>query len=117
MVFGPERCSCCCGALKWLGAQGLEFRVHDVRYARLTQAELRIWWQKSGLALSDFFKQSGPTWHKLDLAERFDDLDDDEKLTLLVEHPLLLKRPLLVSDDFVFPGFSIAQWKKGLHLS
>ena len=68
----------------------------------------------SGLPLKRFFNTSGLQYRALDLKNRLPDMSREEQLALLASDGMLVKRPLLVGDDFVLPGFREADWEKAL---
>lgn len=107
-------CSTCKKARKWLEARGETFQSRNIREDRPTAEELREWQRRSGLPLKRFFNTSGMRYRELGLAEKLPHMDEAEQLTLLASDGMLVKRPLLVGEDFVLPGFREAQWQAAL---
>ena len=76
--------------------------------------ELRRWQQMSGLPLKKFFNTSGLSYKALGLKEKLPNMTEEEQLALLAGDGMLIKRPLLVGDDFVLTGFRQAEWEARL---
>ena len=108
------KCSTCRKAQKWLEEQGISYRLRDIQQENPTAEELSRWQEKSGLPLKRFFNTSGLQYRALDLKNRLPDMSREEQLALLASDGMLVKRPLLVGDDFVLVGFREADWEKTL---
>ena len=48
----------------------------------------------------------------MNLKDKLDDMTDEEKLRLLAGDGMLVKRPILVTDDMVLLGFKESEWEK-----
>lgn len=103
-------CSTCKKAQNWLEAQGAEITVRDIKQDHPNEDELRAWHAKSGLPLRRFFNTSGLKYKELDLKNRLPEMSEDEQYALLATDGMLVKRPLLVADDFVCVGFKEGEW-------
>ena len=108
------KCTTCQKAQKWLDAKGIPYETRHINEQNPTKAELRQWHQKSGLLLKKFFNTSGLLYKEKHLKEKFPLLSEDEMLALLAEDGMLVKRPMLIGDDFVLVGFKEADWEKML---
>lgn len=108
------KCSTCRKAKKWLDEKGISYRLRDIQKENPSAEELSRWQEASGLPLKRFFNTSGLQYRALDLKNRLPDMSREEQLTLLASDGMLVKRPLLVGDDFVLPGFREADWEKAL---
>ena len=104
------KCTTCQKALKWLEAKGVEVEVRDIKTQRPNQEELRAWFQASGLPLKKFFNTSGLQYKALGLKDKLPGMGEEEQLELLASDGMLVKRPILVGDDFVLVGFREADW-------
>lgn len=105
-------CSTCKKAKAWLDAQGAPYATRHIRDDRPTRAELEAWWKRSGLPLKRFFNTSGLAYKSLGLAQRLPALPEARQLDLLASDGMLVKRPLLVSDKGVCPGFRPETWAR-----
>ena len=72
------------------------------------------WYKKSGLPLKKFFNTSGLLYKSLDLKNEIPGMTEDEMLKLLASDGMLVKRPLVIGDDFVLVGFKESEWSAAL---
>ena len=108
------KCSTCRKAQDWLDAHGLSYTLRDIKEENPTAAELAEWLRKSGLPLKRFFNTSGLKYKELDLKNRLSSMSDEEQLTLLASDGMLVKRPILITETTVLPGFREPEWAKVL---
>lgn len=104
------KCSTCKKAEQYLNEKKVEIEIRDIKTENPTKEELRKWIDKSGLDMKRFFNTSGLKYKELNLKEKLPQLSDEEKLDLLSTDGMLVKRPILVSDDFVLVGFKQSEW-------
>lgn len=104
------KCTTCHKAQRWLDARGAAYTLRDIKQENPSAAELSAWRQLSELPLRRFFNTSGLKYKELDLKNRLPLMDEAEQLALLATDGMLVKRPLLVGDDFVLVGFKEADW-------
>ena len=107
-------CSTCQKAKKWLDDHGIESPARHIKEDNPTADELREWVARSGLPIKRFFNTSGLVYKNLGLKDKLPTMTEDEQLALLASDGMLVKRPLLVGDDFVLPGFKPAEWENAL---
>ncbi len=100
-----ERCSTCKKALKWLEDNGHEVTYRSITEENPTADELKEWIEKSGLPIRRFFNTSGIKYRELGLKDRVATESFDDLVTLLATDGMLVKRPLLITDKGVCPGF------------
>lgn len=110
------KCSTCQKARKWLEEQGISFDERDIKQNNPTEEELRTWYKRSGLPLKRFFNTSGMQYKVLGLKDKLPDMSEEEQLALLATDGMLVKRPLLVDEDFVLTGFKQAEWEQILKM-
>ena len=108
------KCSTCQKAAKWLEGQGLEYRFRDIKTDNPAREELAAWHKASGLPLKKFFNTSGLLYKSMDLKNKFPAMSEEEMLDLLATDGMLVKRPILVGEDFVLVGFKEAEWAQRL---
>ena len=106
------KCTTCQKAKKWLDDNKIEYEFRDIKLDNPTLDELTEWYKKSGLSLKKFFNTSGLLYKSLDLKNKIPTMTDDEMLKLLATDGMLVKRPLLIGDDFVLVGFKEAEWSE-----
>ena len=104
------KCTTCQKARKWLDDNKIEYELRDIKLDNPTLGELTEWYKKSGLSLKKFFNTSGLLYKSLDLKNKLPTMTDDEMLKLLATDGMLVKRPLLIGEDFVIAGFKEAEW-------
>jgi len=108
------KCSTCQKAKKWLEENKAVFEERHIVEKNPTKEELRQWYQTSGLPLKRFFNTSGLKYKELGLKERLQDMSEEEALSILATDGMLVKRPLVVGDDFVLTGFKEELWREKL---
>ena len=106
------KCTTCQRAKKYLDENKIEYEFRDIKLDNPTLSELREWYNKSGLPLKKFFNTSGLLYKSLDLKNKIPTMTDDEMLNLLASDGMLVKRPLLVCEDFVIVGFREEEYGK-----
>ena len=104
-------CTTCKKAKKWLQDNGLEFTARHIKEQNPTVEELSNWQEKSGLELKKFFNTSGMIYRDLGLKDKLPTMSREEQLALLASDGMLVKRPILVTEDAVLVGFKEAQWQ------
>ena len=107
-------CSTCQKARKWLDEHGISYDTRHIKEENPTQEELRDWYARSGLTLKRFFNTSGLAYKSMGLKDKLAAMSEEEQLALLATDGMLVKRPLLVEDDFVLVGFKPAEWEEAL---
>lgn len=116
MVFGCyPKCTTCQKAKKWLEANGIAFEERHIKEDNPTVEELKEWHKKSGLPLKKFFNTSGVQYKELKLKDRLSEMSEEEQYSLLASDGMLVKRPILIGDDFVLVGFNETEWKAALY--
>lgn len=105
------KCTTCQKAKKWLTEKGILFEERDIKTENPTKEELDAWYKKSGLPLKRFFNTSGILYKEMKLKDRLPEMTEDEQLTLLSTDGMLVKRPILISDEQVLVGFKEKEWE------
>ena len=106
------KCSTCQRAKKWLDDDKIEYELRDIKLDNPTLEELTEWYKKSGSPLKKFFNTSGLLYKSLDLKNKLLTMSEEEMLNLLATDGMLVKRPLLIDDDFVLVGFKEDEYGK-----
>ncbi|MCI8316940.1 MAG: arsenate reductase family protein [Lachnospiraceae bacterium] len=105
------KCSTCKKAENWLKEQKVPYDLRDIKQENPSKEELAAWYEKSGLELKRFFNTSGILYKEMKLKDRLPSMTDDEKLDLLATDGMLVKRPILVTQDCVLVGFKEKEWE------
>ena len=104
------KCTTCQKAKKWLDDNNIQYELRDIKLENPTRLELTAWYAKNGLPIRKFFNTSGLLYKSLDLKNKLPHMTDEEMLQLLSTDGMLVKRPLLIGDNFVLVGFREAEW-------
>ena len=105
-------CSTCQKAKKWLDSHGLVYTDRHIKENNPSYEELKEWYTRSGLPLKRFFNTSGLAYKALNLKEKLPAMTEEEQLKLLATDGMLVKRPIVVTDEHVFTGFKEAEGEK-----
>ena len=108
------KCTTCQRAKKWLDDNKIEYELRDIKLDNPSFEELTEWYNKSGLPIKKFFNTSGLLYKSLDLKNKLPQMTEEEMLKLLATDGMLVKRPLLIGDDFVLVGFRDVEWENNL---
>ena len=90
----------------------MTFEERPIAEENPTYEELKEWYKKSGLPLKKFFNTSGLLYKDMQLKDKLPTMTEDEQLKLLSTNGMLVKRPLVVGDDFVLTGFKEKEWEE-----
>ena len=113
-VYCYNRCTTCKKALKWLDDNGIAYELTDIKTDHPGEDMLRNYHAMSGLPLKRFWNTSGIPYRELGLSKKLPSMSEDEQYKLLASNGMLVKRPLLIGDDFVLTGFKENEWKEKL---
>ena len=108
------KCTTCQKAKKWLDENKIDYELRDIKLDNPSLEELKKWYKQSGLPLKKFFNTSGLLYKSLDLKNKLPQMAEVDMLNLLATDGMLVKRPLLIGDDFVLVGFKEAEWSQKL---
>ena len=108
------RCSTCKKAQKWLDEKGIAYTYRDIKEENPSFDELKAWVEKSGLDIKRFFNTSGLLYKSMALKDKLPTMSTEEKLTLLSSDGMLVKRPIVVTDNAVLVGFREQEWAENL---
>lgn len=114
LVLVYRKCSTCLKALKWLDERGVKYEERPIVEQNPTYEELKAWHVQSGLELKRFFNTSGLLYKELGLKDKLPGMSEEEQLKLLATNGKLVKRPLVVGEDFVLVGFKEKEWEEKL---
>ena len=106
------KCTTCQKAKKWLDDNNIQYNLRDIKLDNPKLGELTEWHKVSKLPLKRFFNTSGLLYKSLELKSKLPEMTEAEMLNLLSTDGMLVKRPILVGDDFVLVGFKENEWAK-----
>ena len=108
------KCTTCQKAKKWLDDNKIEYELRDIKEENPTFEELTAWYKQSGLPLKKFFNTSGLLYKSMKLKDKLPTMTEEEQLKLLASDGMLVKRPLVIGEDFVLVGFKESEWSEKL---
>lgn len=108
------KCTTCKKAQKWLDDHGIQYDFRHIKDENPSEEELREWHKKSGLPLKRFFNTSGMLYKEMKLKDKLPTMSEDEQFKLLASDGLLVKRPIIIKDDFVTTGFKEKEWEENV---
>lgn len=106
------KCSTCRKALALLARAGADYESVDIVTHPPKKAELARVLARSGLPVKKLFNTSGQSYREGRFGERLPGLSDAQALAALAADGKLIKRPLLIADDFVLVGFDEAEYRR-----
>ena len=106
------KCTTCQKAKKWLDDNKIEYELRDIKEDNPTFEELTSWYKRSGLPLKKFFNTSGLLYKSMKLKDKLPAMSDEEQLKLLATDGMLVKRPLVIGEEYVLVGFKESEWSK-----
>lgn len=105
-------CTTCKKAKKWLDDNDIAYEDRHIKDNNPSYEELKAWYEKSGLPLKKFFNTSGIQYRALELKDKLPAMTEEEQLRLLASDGMLVKRPIIVTDNGVLTGFKAESWEK-----
>ena len=108
------KCTTCQKAKAWLDANGVTYIARHIKEENPTYDEMKQWYEASGLPLKKFFNTSGLLYKSLNLKDRLPDMTEEEQLRLLATDGMLVKRPLVITDNTILTGFREKEWEEKL---
>ena len=108
------RCTTCQKAKKWLDDNKIQYELRDIKEDNPSFEELSAWYEISGLSLKKFFNTSGLLYKSMELKDKLPAMSEEEQLKLLATDGILVKRPLVIGEDFVLVGFKESEWSEKL---
>ena len=114
LVLVYRKCSTCIKALNWLEDNHIEFEERPIKEQNPTYEELKVWYKMSGIPLKKFFNTSGLLYKDMGLKDKLPQMTEEEQLQVLSTNGMLVKRPLVVGEDYVLTGFREKEWAEKL---
>ena len=108
------KCTTCIKAKIWLDENNISYDLRNIKDENPTAEELKKWYEKCGLPLKKFFNTSGLLYKSMDLKNKLPQMTEEEMIKLLSSDGMLVKRPVLVGENFVLLGFREAEWSEKL---
>lgn len=112
IILHYSKCTTCKKAIKYLKDNNFKFKERDIVKDNPKQEELKKWIRQSGIDIKKFFNTSGMKYREMNLKERLKQLTDEEKINILSKDGMLIKRPLLITEDKILVGFKEKEWEE-----
>lgn len=113
-VYHYPSCSTCKRAIKWLKESGVEFQLKHIVEETPSEENLKTYIETSGLGLKKFFNTSGKVYREKKIKDQLPGMTIEEGVKLLAANGMLIKRPIIASEDTVLVGFKEAVWEEAL---
>lgn len=114
LFIGYPKCSTCQKAEKWLKENKIDYIFRNIKEDNPGLEELKEWYNISGMDIKRFFNTSGLIYKEMKLKDKISEMTLEEKLKLLASDGMLVKRPLVIGDDYVLVGYKEAEWDEDL---
>lgn len=111
IVYCYPKCSTCKKALKFLDDNHVKYELFNIKEQNPTAEQIKEWHQKSGLPLKRFFNTSGMIYKEKKIKDVLPTLSEEQQYELLATDGMLVKRPLVIGEDYVLTGFKQAEWE------
>ena len=108
------KCSTCKKAKNWLDDHNIKYEDRHIIDNNPTFDELKEWYHKSNLDIKRFFNTSGMLYKEMNLKDKLPNMNEDEMLEILSTNGMLVKRPLIISNDVILTGFKEKEWEDNL---
>lgn len=108
------KCTTCQKARKWLDENKINYTIRDIKTDNPKLAELKQWYEKSQLPLKKFFNTSGLQYKALNLKDKLPTMSEEEQLKILATDGMLVKRPLVITEEKILVGFKEQEWQESL---
>lgn len=108
-IYGIPSCSSCREARKWLDAKNIQYRFHDLRHDGLDIQTLERW--ADDVEWENLLNRSSLTWRKLPEVDRTG-MTRNRAFAAMIEHPTLVKRPVLEQGRQVTLGFEARRYEE-----
>lgn len=114
LLIEYPKCSTCRKAKKWLDDNAIPYETQHIVEDNPNKEQLEKIYKLSGLPIKRLFNTSGMLYRELGIKNKLENMSEDETLSLLSTNGMLVKRPIILGDDFALIGFKEIEWTKKL---
>lgn len=108
VLYGIPNCDTVKQARVWLAGNGIDYSFHDYKKAGIERSTLQAWCKQAGY--QTLLNQRGTTWRGLSDSDKTD-VDEGKSIDLMLQHPALIKRPVLAAGKRLLVGFNQNEWE------
>ena len=106
-LYGIPNCDTVRQARAWLDARKIAYDFHDYKKSGADAKRLAAWCETLGWEI--VINRKGTTFRKLADSQK-SDLDAPKAITLMLQHPSMIKRPIIDHPSGVLAGFTPEAW-------
>tara|TARA_R110000782_G_scaffold41101_5_gene94545 strand:- start:6427 stop:6777 length:351 start_codon:yes stop_codon:yes gene_type:complete len=107
-LYGIKNCDTVKKARKWLDNHSVPYTFHDFRVDGIDKSLVKNFLKQ--IDLDTLINKRGTTWRKLSDDEK-DIKNSTQAIALMIEHPTIIKRPVLETNRKLSVGFSEENYK------
>ncbi|MFW5633873.1 MAG: arsenate reductase [Erythrobacter sp.] len=111
-LYGIPNCDTVRKARAWLDANGRDHIFHDFKKEGADPARIEAWIAACGV--EKVVNRRGTTYRKLSDEEKTLSQDSHTAVALIVQHPSLIKRPVVEHPGGILIGFKEDEWSQSL---
>ncbi len=111
IIYGHPTCTTVKKALKYLDNKGINYTYYNLTETTPTPDELKEYHLKSGLDIKRFFNTSGMQYRELNIKDKLPNMKLEECYELLSSNGMIIKRPLLITNDIILLGFKEQEYE------
>ena len=105
-----SKCSTCKKAKKFLDDRSINYIDRQIKDDNPKYDEIKRWICKYNISIKKLFNTSGILYREMNLKEKLNTMSDDEMIKTLSQDGMLVKRPLLITDNKMLIGFKEKEW-------
>ena len=105
-----SKCSTCKRAKAYLDKNNINYADRQIKENKPSYDEIKKWIRKYDIPVKKLFNTSGILYRKMDLKNKLDNISEDEMIKILASDGMLVKRPILLSDNKILIGFKEDEW-------
>ena len=110
-----SKCSTCKRAKKYLDDNKIKYIDREIKEKCPTKEEINDWVNNYNIDINKLFNTSGLVYRSMNLKDKLKDMNKEEKIQLLIENPMLVKRPILITKNKVLVGFKVDEWNESIN--
>lgn len=107
-----SKCSTCKKAKKFLDENKIKYIDREIKEKIPTKKEINNWINNYKIDINKLFNTSGLIYRELKLKDKLNLITKEEKIELLSNNAMLIKRPLLIDNNKILIGFKEKEWQQ-----